>query len=638
MRCRRIDLTSANTGTSLGGNSTHQYDPMGNITRLTLGTTRTASFSYSGTTPKLTSVTENGIARSVSYDAAGNEIEVGSTTSTYSARNHLLASEGLTYGHDGRGIRTITAVGGTFGASLPASEILAERGSGGAGTDEEPADPSVDGTEAAAPGRVTRAMRWVRRLFTRGSLNFSVDADIIAQSAFTLPPTGTKKVNIYLPELQLMTESEFTTSTPNPEWDYIWFADQPLAQINVATGTTRWSFNDHLETPVLQTDATGAVVWRLELEPYGEAFAQRAGSTEYQPLRFPGQEDGVEGEKYYNVFRWYRGAWGRYTQADPIGIRGSLNAFGYGNQAPVVNTDRLGLWALDKSCKGFEATITAAMTSAVAGIAGCGLLCSDSAKLLDELMDATIKCDLNDVEHCGTNPPGSSITLGAPALAQSKQCPCMEALLAHEAAHGALQSWWDSSEGIPEIIENRCFGCGNDDDNLGPPSIGPKYLTRCHLIRVESIICFTFLLMGCSQNCDFAEKNGDWEFRGEAKLTKRGVFCDSGLYYDSGRLVAGSLLVTPLGTFEELVMSEHGDSPSGWRRIGNQTTSDIPIAGPPLLPVELEQGFYRSDGGSRRPGTPASWAFLGQVKNPGWVAPSNLRDVEFLSKHPYQRP
>lgn len=27
-------------------------------------------------------------------------------------------------------------------------------------------------------------------------------------------------------------------------------------------------------------------------------------------------------EETYNIFRWYRGGWGRYTQADPVGIGG----------------------------------------------------------------------------------------------------------------------------------------------------------------------------------------------------------------------------------------------------------------------------------------------------------------------------
>jgi hypothetical protein len=38
--------------------------------------------------------------------------------------------------------------------------------------------------------------------------------------------------------------------------------------------------------------------------------------SSYQPLRLPGQE-GREGSEYYNIHRWYRSGWGRYTQSDP---------------------------------------------------------------------------------------------------------------------------------------------------------------------------------------------------------------------------------------------------------------------------------------------------------------------------------
>jgi RHS repeat-associated protein len=118
-----------------------------------------------------------------------------------------------------------------------------------------------------------------------------------------------------------MSESTMT-ATPAPAWDYVWFGGQPLAQIEVATGAVRTYFNDHLGTPILQTDAAGTVVWRIEHEPYGEDYAFRAGAELHQPLRFPGQEREVGGELAYNVFRWYLGGWGRYSQADPIGFSG----------------------------------------------------------------------------------------------------------------------------------------------------------------------------------------------------------------------------------------------------------------------------------------------------------------------------
>ena len=64
---------------------------------MTLGLA-TRTFSYSGTTPKLTSVTEPPIGtRSVSYDSAGNETLIGSATYSYSPRNLLASGDGNRY-------------------------------------------------------------------------------------------------------------------------------------------------------------------------------------------------------------------------------------------------------------------------------------------------------------------------------------------------------------------------------------------------------------------------------------------------------------------------------------------------------------------------------------------------------------
>jgi uncharacterized protein RhaS with RHS repeats len=55
------------------------------------------------------------------------------------------------------------------------------------------------------------------------------------------------------------------------------------------------------------------------------------------------------------VFRWYRAGWGRYTQADPLGLRADVNLFRYGVASPLVNIDRLGLvvWNCDISAVSF---------------------------------------------------------------------------------------------------------------------------------------------------------------------------------------------------------------------------------------------------------------------------------------------
>lgn len=44
-----------------------------------------------------------------------------------------------------------------------------------------------------------------------------------------------------------------------------------------------------------------------------------------------------------NVFRWYRGGWGRYTQTDPIALAGGLNLYAYASGDPVSVADPYGL-------------------------------------------------------------------------------------------------------------------------------------------------------------------------------------------------------------------------------------------------------------------------------------------------------
>jgi hypothetical protein len=108
-------LTGAATGDGLWGAGTYSYDQMGNMTALGLGASRTAAFSYNGTLPTLASVVENGVARAIAYDAAGNEVAVGSGAFSYSPRNLLAVGDGLAYTYDGRGVRVAVQVAAAFG-------------------------------------------------------------------------------------------------------------------------------------------------------------------------------------------------------------------------------------------------------------------------------------------------------------------------------------------------------------------------------------------------------------------------------------------------------------------------------------------------------------------------------------------
>jgi RHS repeat-associated protein len=165
-------------------------------------------------------------------------------------------------------------------------------------------------------------------------------------------PGSPKRDFIYSPETNLLAESEL--SRPREKailYEYIWFNGHPVAQVDAGT-VTHWTFTDHLGTPLIQTTATQTVWWRAEYEPYGRVFAYNpAGlADQHQPLRFPGQEAeqlnlGQNGstERSYNIFRWYRPSWGRYTQPDPLGLEGGQNLFGYANANPVSYIDSVGL-------------------------------------------------------------------------------------------------------------------------------------------------------------------------------------------------------------------------------------------------------------------------------------------------------
>jgi RHS repeat-associated protein len=175
------------------------------------------------------------------------------------------------------------------------------------------------------------------------------------QAAPAAIAAGNRRFFFYSPELHLLAESELTTgSSPAVLTDYIWFGGHPVAQSDTS-GTASWTFTDHLGTPILQTSSAQGVTWRAEYEPYGAVFGLRS-ADQHQPLRFPGQEaeqlggGGVNGAsgRIYNLMRWYRASFGRYTQADPLET-GAKNSFAYAAGSPVVYLDPLGLWETDIS-------------------------------------------------------------------------------------------------------------------------------------------------------------------------------------------------------------------------------------------------------------------------------------------------
>ncbi len=159
---------------------------------------------------------------------------------------------------------------------------------------------------------------------------------------------GAYRGSLFDPESHLIAETVQITNNPAViGYDYIWLGDRPVAQLD-STGV-HWTFADHLGTPLLQTNSTAGVTWRAEYEPYGEVWALRGGDV-HQPLRLPGQsseqfDTGANGltERSYNSARWYRPAWGRYSQADPDGIANDTSLYRYAADNPIIVDDPSGL-------------------------------------------------------------------------------------------------------------------------------------------------------------------------------------------------------------------------------------------------------------------------------------------------------
>lgn len=170
------------------------------------------------------------------------------------------------------------------------------------------------------------------------------------EAALLAVPSGPPKRHfLYSPEMNLLAESELAWPRVKAIlYEYVWFNGHPVAQID-GGNVIHWTFTDHLGTPLIQTTASQSVSWRAEYEPYGKVWSLIT-PDQHQPLRLPGQEaeqlnlepNGAT-ERFYNVFRWYRPNWGRYTQPDPLGLGVSVNLFGYAAQNPTFFLDPTGL-------------------------------------------------------------------------------------------------------------------------------------------------------------------------------------------------------------------------------------------------------------------------------------------------------
>lgn len=128
---------------------------------------------------------------------------------------------------------------------------------------------------------------------------------------------------------------------------YGWLPDNSFMtepQTIAVNGQTYFYHNDHLGTPQTVTDAAGTVVWAADMGAFGGMNITT--QTIVSNLRFPGQYYDQESGLSYNWHRYYDAVTGRYVEADPIGLEGGINRWGYVYDLPTNMVDSWGLMGL----------------------------------------------------------------------------------------------------------------------------------------------------------------------------------------------------------------------------------------------------------------------------------------------------
>lgn len=127
---------------------------------------------------------------------------------------------------------------------------------------------------------------------------------------------------------------------------YVWWDDTLTGVIVHQPSRTVYTVEtDALGSPFQVRTFSGQVVWRWESEGYGGTPPDVDGDGNRFTLnvRFPGQYFDLESDLHYNHHRYYNPRLGRYMSADPIGVAGSLNLYGYARLNPLRWVDPLGL-------------------------------------------------------------------------------------------------------------------------------------------------------------------------------------------------------------------------------------------------------------------------------------------------------
>lgn len=92
----------------------------------------------------------------------------------------------------------------------------------------------------------------------------------------------------------------------------------------------------------------------------------------------------------YNIFRWYRPGWSRYTQRDSLGLFAGNNLYAYVENRPIIAADPFGLYAVHGHAIGHS---TVAALNSACGKATGGACSAVTARVASDCGCANNGCD-----------------------------------------------------------------------------------------------------------------------------------------------------------------------------------------------------------------------------------------------------
>ncbi|HEY8098387.1 MAG TPA: RHS repeat-associated core domain-containing protein, partial [Methylobacter sp.] len=244
--------------------------------------------------------------------------------------------------------------------------------------------------------------------------------------------------------------------------EIIWLGDLPVAVLKptttpanpTATADIYYIHADHLSTPrKITLPIDNRVVWSWESEAFGNSLPEQtpSGLGDFVfNLRFPGQYYDQETGLFYNYFRDYDPAKGRYIESDPIGLAAGINTYTYVSGNPVNYTDPLGLYETTNCSPRQEKKIENACPIAQkkADKAGIG---KEFSGILDK---TTFDCkppkqQSQAKKDCGINYKSTIYLIRA---FDPKACGSLASVIGHEGTHSPPLNYTEDKAYIYEYL------------------------------------------------------------------------------------------------------------------------------------------------------------------------------------------